>query len=189
MSGAATTLIVVVVILAIVVIILVYMILQRRNRSAELQTKFGPEYDRTLDERGGRKVAEQDLMDRQERHDQLRLRDLDGMRREQLSAQWEQVQSRFVDQPVSAVLEAYQLVRQVMAERGYPTEDFESQADAVSVDHPEVVENYREAVRRTKAAQAAQATTEELREAMVSYRSLFGRLLDAHGEQVHLDRS
>ena len=87
------------------------------------------------------------------------------------------MQARFVDEPVLATSEAHVLVRRVLSERGYPTQDLDSQTDLVSVDHPEVVGDYREAVRRTRAGEKGEATTEDLREAMVHYRSLFSRLL------------
>jgi len=173
------TLIVIIVIVAVVaVVVLGLMRWQRQHRSDQLKSQFGSEYDRTVSARGDRQSAEQDLTHRQERRSQLELRDLDAVQRQQYTGSWQQVQTQFVDDPPGAVSEAYRLVRQVMAARGYPTDDFEQQADDVSVDHPELVADYRAAVRVTKASDEGTAGTEDLREAMVHYRALFTRLLD-----------
>ena len=110
-------------------------------------------------------------------------------RREELTQEWQQVQARFVDEPVLASSEAHVLVRRVLSERGYPTEDLDSQTDLVSVDHPEVVGDYREAVRRTRAGEKGEATTEDLREAMVHYRALFSRLLDGQDDSHRPDQA
>ncbi len=132
--------------------------------------------------RGDRDAAERELAERRDRRAELQLHELEPGRREELSTQWQQVQARFVDEPVLATSEAHVLVRRVLSERGYPTQDLDSQTDLVSVDHPEVVGDYREAVRRTRAGEQGEATTEDLREAMVHYRSLFSRLLgDGNG--------
>ena len=124
-----------------------------------------------------------------ERRARLELRELDPVRREELTQEWQQVQTRFVDEPVLATSEAHVLVRRVLSERGYPTEDLDSQTDLVSVDHPEVVGDYREAVRRTRAGEKGEATTEDLREAMVHYRSLFSRLLDGQDDSHRHDQA
>ena len=184
-----------VVILIIVVVLLLAAVVvglragRHRRESAALRDQFGPEYDATLGARGDRQAAERDLTDRRERRARLELRELDPVRREELTQEWQQVQTRFVDEPVLATSEAHVLVRRVLSERGYPTEDLDSQTDLVSVDHPEVVGDYREAVRRTRAGEQGKATTEDLREAMVHYRSLFSRLLEAQDDSHRPDQA
>jgi uncharacterized membrane protein len=171
---------VVLVVLALVVVAAVVaavVLSQRKQRSQAMQERFGPEYDRTVQQRGDQREAERALAERQERREALDIRELDPARRERYAAAWSDVQKRFVDEPAAAVGDANTLVRQVMAELGYPTDDVEQQADLVSVDHPEVVEDYRAANRVTQASGHDQVGTEQLREAMVHYRSLFTRLL------------
>ncbi len=157
---------------------------QRRRRGV-LQERFGDEYDRTVesDDRG-RGRAERALADRLERREKLEIRPLPSDAREHYAAQWRDLQARFVDAPDSAVDEADVLVGQVMRDRGYPVDDFDEQAELVSVDHPSLVQNYRAAhgtyVRKTE----ERASTEELREAVISYRSLFDELLSGNGERA-----
>lgn len=174
---------IVVLVIILVVVIAALLAWQRKRRTDELKGQFGPEYERTVEDRGDRRVAEQELAERQEHRSKLQIRELDAVRRQQFSDSWQHIQSRFVDEPDGAVSDAHRLVREVMGERGYPTDDFEQQADDVSVDHPDVVGDYREAVRINDASQQGRATTEELREAMVHYRSLFARLLGEQGSQ------
>jgi hypothetical protein len=172
-----TIVIVIVVVAVLVVAGALLMSYRRKKASDELQQQFGPEYDRTVEAHGDQRAAEADLADRQERRAQLDIQDLDPARRSQFAAAWQQVQAGFVDEPSAAVSQALVLVRTVMAERGYPTEDLAGQDQTVSVDHPEVMGDYREAVRVTQASEAGQASTEDLREAMVRYRRLFDGLL------------
>ncbi len=181
----------VIVVLVIVVVALAALglvLMQRQRKSGQLKEKFGPEYDRTVSDRGNRRSAEQDLTERQEHRQKLQLRSLDAVERQQYDASWRQVQTRFVDDPSGALGDAHRLVQQVMAARGYPTDDFDRQADVISVDHPEVVADYRAAVRLTKGDDRDGAGTEDLREAMVHYRALFARLLDAQGSNEMEER-
>ena len=174
----------VIVVLIIVVVALAALglvLMQRQRKSGQLKHQFGPEYDRTVQDRGDRRAAEQDLTGRQEHRQELRLRDLDAVERQQYESSWRQVQTRFVDDPSGALGEAHGLVQQVMGARGYPTDDFDRQADVISVDHPELVADYRAAVRLTSHHDRDGARTEDMREAMVHYRALFARLLDTHG--------
>lgn len=173
----------VVVLLVAAVLIAGLLIWQRKQKSERLKSRFGPEYERAVHERGDRREAERDLAARQERRESLEIRDLDPVERERYSSLWRQVQARFVDEPAAAVSEAHTLVREVMAARGYPTDDFEQRAELVSVDHPEVVDDYRVADRITTESRAGTANTEQLREAIVRYRSLFTRLLDTNSTQ------
>jgi len=177
MDTTRVVIIIVIVVLLLIALAVGLRIARRKKQTAELRGQFGPEYDATVGSRGDRDAAERELAERRDRRSQLQLRELEPARRQELSTQWQQVQARFVDEPVLASSEAHVLVRRVLSERGYPTQDLDSQTDLVSVDHPEVVGDYREAVRRTQAGEKGEATTEDLREAMVHYRSLFSRLL------------
>jgi len=167
----------------VIVVVAVVLSLHGRRRTEELQGQFGSEYDRTVEAQGDQQAAERDLRDRQVRRSKFEVRALDPSRREQYTQSWDRTQGQFVDDPAASVQAAYGLVRKVMSERGYPTDDFEQQADDVSVDHPEVVGDYREAVRITDASGRGEASTEDLREAMVHYRSLFASLLDTHDSE------
>jgi hypothetical protein len=168
--------------LAVVVILIIagaawlYM-RKRRSTTADLRKKFGPEYDRAVQVHGAGRKAESKLEDREKRVDKLNIRDLDSMERERFAKRWESVQSRFVDSPKGAVSEADDLVSSVMKVRGYPVSDFDQRAADISVDHPRVVENYRSAHTIALRVGKDQATTEELRTAMIHYRSLFEELV------------
>jgi hypothetical protein len=170
------------IIVAIVVIAaaaaLGFLLLQRR-RSEQLQDRFGPEYKRVVAERGGdRQEAESELQDRFKRRSTFEVRDLEPASRDRYAERWRQAQSRFVDQPASAIAEADALVLEVMSDRGYPVaDDFEQRAADVSVDHPEVVEHYRAAHGISQRATDGRASTEDLRQAMVHFRALFAELL------------
>jgi predicted nucleic acid-binding protein len=153
--------------------------MQRRTR--RLRSSFQSEYDRAVNDAGSRRDAERELRDREERRQELDIVPLSAAAREHYAERWERVQSAFVDAPVEAVHDADSLLGEVMAERGYPVDDFEEQAAIVSVDHPDVVENYRSAHGVYLASRDKQATTEDLRRAMRHYRSLFEDLL---GQQV-----
>ncbi len=150
-----------------------------RRRTQGLQERFGPEYDRTVAETGQRRAAESELMERQKRREALDIRPLPDDARERYSASWNETQERFVDAPSEAVGEADRLVQEVMRERGYPVESFEQRAADISVDHPQVVEDFRAAHAISLANDHGEASTEDLRQAMVHYRSLFEQLLEA----------
>jgi len=150
---------------------------KRRSTTADLRQKFGPEYERALREHGSERKAEAKLEDRQKRVEKLNIRDLDAMERERFLKRWESVQSRFVDSPTGAVREADDLVSSLMKTRGYPISDFDQRAADISVDHPRMVENYRSAHEIARRVGKDEATTENLRTAMVQYRSLFEELV------------
>jgi hypothetical protein len=150
---------------------------KRRSRTADLRQKFGTEYERTVREQGSERKAEAKLGDREKRVEKLKIRDLDPTERERFVKQWESVQSRFVDSPKGAVREADDLVSSLMKTRGYPVSDFEQRAADISVDHPRVVENYRSAHEIALRVGKDEATTEDLRTAMIHYRSLFEELV------------
>jgi hypothetical protein len=155
-----------------------------KRRTTMLREQFGPEYDRTVEERENRRQAESELAERRARRERLDIRRLDEARRRRYAAQWTEVQSRFVDQPAIAVAQADELVTVVMRDRGYPMDDFEQRAADVSVDHPQVVENYRSANRISTRVGSGQASTEDLRQALVHYRALFAELLTDADDRV-----
>ena len=166
----------VVVVLVIVAAVALYM-RRRRNTTTGLKNRFGPEYDRAVKQHGSERKAEAKLADRETRVDMLKIRDLDSTERERYLAQWQAVQSRFVDYPKGAVTEADELVSSLMQTRGYPVADFDQRAADISVDHPRVVENYRSAHDIALRLGKGEASTEELRTAMIHYRSLFDELV------------
>ena len=148
-----------------------------RRRTDRLRGRFGPEYERSMTETGSRRKAESELADRQKRHEQLDIRPLAPEARTRYAEEWRLVQARFVDQPGEAVHQADLLVMSVMRDRGYLMEDFEQRSADVSVDHPNVVDNYRAAHAISMARDHDKASTEDLRQGMVHYRSLFDELL------------
>ena len=149
----------------------------RQRRTRRLQDRFGPEYDRTVSEAGNRRAAESQLEERTVRRQRLQIVPLDPDAHDRYVAAWHQTQARFVDEPGEAVREADRLITSVMRDRGYPIDDFEQRAADVSVDHPQVVDDYRAAHRVAEANERSEASTEDLRQAFVHYRSLFEDLL------------
>jgi hypothetical protein len=160
---------------AVVLLAIIWWAASRKRRTTHLREGFGPEYDRTVEEAGSRRKAESDLTDREKRREELDIRPLSPGARDRYANRWSTVQERFVDDPRSALRDAHSLVVEVMRDRGYPTDDFEQRAADVSVDHPEVVENYRSAHAITE---RDEADTEEQRQALVHYRALFDELLE-----------
>ena len=147
----------------------------RRRHRLDLQRTFGPEYDRTVDGSQDGREAERELEARRERRSRFDIRPLSPEARQHYAEAWRLVQERFVDRPAEAVADADELIQRVMADRGYPVEDFDQRAAYLSVDHPAVVESYRRA--HGIAGQGESASTEDLRQAMVHYRPLFTELL------------
>jgi hypothetical protein len=170
-------LVIVIVVAVLVVIGLVAWSMIRKRRTQRLRDRFGPEYERTV-EGEGRRRAEADLQEREQRREQIRLRDLSADERERFSGAWRDTQSEFVDSPGSAVRNADRLVQDVMRARGYPVEDFDQRAGDISVDHPELVQSYRAAHGISRRHERGDAGTEDLRQAVVHYRVLFAELLD-----------
>jgi len=175
--------------IALIIIVLVAVVaylairFAQRRRTEQLRGQFGPEYDRAVAERGDVRGAETDLAERRRRREQLDIHPLTPDVRARYADAWRATQTHFVDRPGDAVQEANQLVVEVMRERGYPVDDFEQRAADVSVDHPAVVENYRAAHTIAEANLAGNATTEDLRRAVVHYRALFEELLEDDEEQ------
>lgn len=168
------TLIVIVLIIAIGVALFVW---QRKKTTTKLRQHFGSEYDRTVLEQGSAHKAEAKLEARESRVEHLKIRDLGATERERFLADWQSVQSRFVDHPKGAVTEADELVASLMQARGYPVADFEQRAADISVNHPRVVEHYRAAHAVATRLSTDEPTTEDLRAAMIQYRTLFDELL------------
>lgn len=155
---------------------------RRRKESLRLQQRFGPEYVRLVNERG-RAKAEAELAAREKRVATLTLAPLSAADAAKFRDAWVAIQARFVDDPKSSVVEADHLVYELMAKRGYPMGDFERRAADISVDHPAVVSNYRAARAIALRDERGEATTEELRKAVVHYRALFQELLEARQPQ------
>jgi hypothetical protein len=149
-----------------------------RRRSGQLQEQFGPEYDRTVGTAESKREAEAELQAREERRRELEIRPLPSAARYRYLEAWQGVQSQFVDDPSAAVARADELIQSVMSDRGYPVEDFEQRAADVSVDHPQVVENYREGHRLVQSSADGSGSTEDLRQAMRRYRALFDELVE-----------
>ena len=157
----------------------------RQRRSRKLQDTFGPEYDRTVEEAGDRRAAETELQERTERRAGFDIVPLEPEAHARYIEAWRNTQAQFVDEPVEATREADRLITSVMRDRGYPVDDFEQRAADISVDHPQVVDDYRAAHAIAAANDRSEASTEDLRQALVHYRSLFEELL----EDRHPDRS
>jgi hypothetical protein len=171
------TLVAIVVVVAILVIAAV-VILSRKRRSQRLRERFGPEYDRAVQNRGDTTIAELELLKREKRVHSLSIKPLALEVRAGYAQEWSEVQRRFVDDPALAVTEADALVNRVMAARGYPMADFDQRAADISVSYPGLVQNYRSARTIAQSQVRGEAGTEDLRRAMVYYRSLFDELLD-----------
>jgi hypothetical protein len=177
----------VIVVAAVVVVALVVWQTLTTRRTKTLQGRFGEEYDRTVEGTGSKRDAEAELAARAERRESFDIRPLAPGARERYATEWERIQARFVDDPGGAVHEADGLIQSVMSDRGYPVEDFDQRASDLSVDHPQVVENYRDGHRLARDAALGNGTTEELRRAMQHYRALFDELL-GESEDAPLSR-
>ena len=162
----------------VVLLVLVGWLVERKRRSEKLRQKFGPEYDRVVLQQGDARKAEALLAEREKRVSKFSIRHLTMADRERYVNEWAAVQRRFVDDPAMAVMEADSLVTALMAARGYPMTDFEQRAADISVTYPRVVQNYRAARVIVGHHTQGQATTEDMRQAMVHYRSLFEELLE-----------
>jgi hypothetical protein len=175
-----------IIVVAIVVLAAIVWMLSKRRKREALQGQFGPEYDRTVRERDSRRAAESELQERQRRREEFEIRPLAPLARARYADEWGGVQAKFVDDPGTAVQDANGLVLRVMGDRGYPMEEFDQRAADISVDHPDVVENYRAAHHISLLNGDGRASTEDLRRAMVHYRSLFEELL---GEEARESRA
>jgi len=168
--------------IAVVIVLLVLIVaawaVARQRQSRLLRKRFGPEYDRLLAEHGDRARVESELKAREKRVQGLTIKPLSTADAARFSEEWGTLQSRFIDNPQGVVMQADRLVRDLMIKRGYPMEDFEHRAADISVHHPELVETYRLAQAIAARDQRGEATTEDLRKAVVYYRALFDELLE-----------
>jgi hypothetical protein len=173
-----TTTIIIIAVAGLAGLAVIVSVMLRKRRTTKLKDRFGPEYERAVDESGGRRKAEAELHDREKRVEAFELQPLRVGDRERYGAAWKVVQGEFVDNPKTAVRRADELVTEIMLARGYPMGDFEQRSADLSVDHPIVVQNYRAghdiALRQTR----GDAGTEDLRQAMIHYRTLFDDLVN-----------
>jgi hypothetical protein len=169
------------ILVAIIVMVMVALaawLHHRRSQSHRLEQRFGNEYYRMLDEVGDRSKAEAELRQRERRVEKLHIVPLAPAAAERFQQQWQDLQARFVDSPQGALSDADHLVRELMQQRGYPMGDFEVRAADISVDHPQVVSNYRAAHDIALRSRDGTASTEDLRKAVIHYRALFAELLE-----------
>jgi len=172
-----TTTIIIVAVVLVVIGGLLGVIFSRRKRSERFHEHFGTEYDRTVEAMGDEKKAQAALDERQKHVEALDIRPLSADEGERYLADWKAVQSKFVDEPGQAIVDGDRLIMEVMQVRGYPVSDFEQRAADISVNYPALVSNYRAAREIAIKNEQHQADTEELRQAMIYYRSLFEELL------------
>ena len=172
--------------IAVLAVIAVWLLMKRR-RTAALRARFGPEYDRVLHSTKTAAEAERELQQRQRRVESFSLRSLSREQAEQLTASWRTVQARFVDDPPTAVVEADRLIEDAMRSRGYPIEDSDRRLDDLSVDHAPVVSHYRAGREIVERHERREASTEDLRQAMVHFRALFDELVG--GTHSHVRRA
>jgi hypothetical protein len=173
----------VILLIADVLAVVAWLIVQRQ-RSLRLKRRFGPEYDLTVSEFHSRAKAESELLKREDRVARLKIVPLTPSDAARFSQAWNELQSRFIDNPKGVVAHADQLVRELMEERGYPMGDFEHRAADISVDHPGVVATYRVAQGIAASDARGEADTEELRKAVIYYRTLFDELLGIAHDRV-----
>ncbi|WP_430783055.1 hypothetical protein [Actinoplanes sp. G11-F43] len=173
MSPTATIVLIVAVLLILAAVVFGVQAAKRRR----LRQTFGPEYDRVVADTGNRAEAEKELTERTKRHAQLELKPLSPESRSRYATAWEEVQIRFVDSPAEAVATADELVTRLIAERGYPTGDYDERLADLSVEHAATLEHYREAHEISRRSRDGEAVTEDLRQALVHYRALFADLL------------
>jgi FtsZ-interacting cell division protein ZipA len=182
------TLIIVIVVIVVVVVGVGYQ-MARQRRTAKLRKQYGPEYDRAVDLADSQREAESELRGRSKRHEQLELRSLDSSERENFERCWSDIQGQFVDDPSTAVRNAELLVVELMSARGYPVEDFDQRADDLSVRYPEGTQRYREARRIAQANEDGTVDTEDLRQAVTSYRSVVFALLADEDDRTRHNRT
>lgn len=166
--------------LGVVALLLVVALISRGSRKSQsesLRAKFGNEYDHAVSEHGSRKKAERDLIERAEQVKKYNIVPLQASDRDRFRADWQKVEQHFLERPTTAVVEADELIAEIMRRRGYPMGDFERHAADLSVTHPSITEHYR-AGHRVIGETPGSASTEDLRQAMLHYRALFDELID-----------
>lgn len=176
---------IIIAVVAVAVVLVVAFALWRSRRSRRLRDQFGPEYDRTLEDAGKRSAAERELERRRHRVEKLSLRDLEPEERRDFGRRWRGLQVDFVDRPAEAVEAADKLIGAVMVARGYPGGNFDQRVADASVEHAQLVPDYRLARQIAERSRRGEASTEELRQAVVCYRNLFQEMLGV--EEVPMD--
>ena len=187
MSSTQIAVLVAVVVVALLVMAAVAAVLKRRRRSAELRETFGREYERTVEGSGTRRDAERELAERKERHSQLELRPLAPAARQRYLTAWGGVQSRFVDAPVLALSEADALLTRLLSERGFPTDDVQSQEDMLSVEHRHVLDSFRAGHAIEQQNTTHDADTEQVRQGMLHFRQVFEAMVSEGDEPYPSD--
>ena len=177
MDTTSTTVLVLAFIGAVIIGALLATAFNRRQRTKRLQEKFGPEYDRTINELGDKHQAERELETRLDHVKSLDIRPLAAEETERFTSEWRATQAEFVDAPLAAVQRADRLLYEVMQAKGYPVEDFEQGVADISVDYPDMVVDYRGLHEIAARGKGEQVTTEEMRTAMVHGRALFENLV------------
>ena len=177
MDTTSTTVLVLVFIGAVIIGALIATAFNRRQHTKKLQEKFGPEYDRTINELGDKRQAERELETRLDHVKSLDIRPLSAEEAERFTSEWQASQAEFVDAPLAAVQRADRLLREVMQAKGYPVEDFEQGVADISVDYPDMVVDYRGLHEIADRGKDEEVTTEEMRTAMVHGRALFENLV------------
>jgi hypothetical protein len=176
MNISNPTLVILGAVVLLVIVGLIAMAMVRQRRTQHLQERFGPEYDKTVDEIGSKRQAEKELEDRIEHVNALNIRPLSAEEVNSYALEWQDVQREFVDEPLMALQKADRLIREVMKAKGYPVEDFEQRVADISVDYPEMVTDYR-GMHLIAIKEKDKVTTEDMRQAMVHGRALFENLI------------
>jgi len=179
-----TLMIVIAVVIVVIVGFFLGPVFARRRHSQRLKSQFGTEYDHTVQTLGNEKKARIELDERQKHVAGLNIKPLSVTERERYLANWGAIQSKFVDEPSQSIGNADRLIMEVMQIRAYPVSDFEQRAADISVNYPALVSNYRAAREIAIKNEQHQANTEELRQAMIHYRSLFEELLGTETDAV-----
>ncbi len=166
----------------LIVLVLLGIVLSSSQRTKRLKDRFGPEYDKTVDRLGDKGKAEEELEGRLEHMQDLNIRSLSAEEVNHFALEWEAVQAQFVDTPLTAVQKANSLIREVLAARGYPVEDFDQRVADISVDYPDLAANYRELHEIAQKDGHEEVGTEEMRQAMIHGRDLFENLLQRNSQ-------
>ena len=188
MNTTNPTLVILGAVVLLIVVGLISMAMARRRRTKRLQEQFGPEYERTLKKMGDKREAESDLEERIAHVNTLNIRSLTAEEVNRYALQWQDIQREFVDEPLLSLQKADRLIREVMKARGYPVEDFEQRVADISVNYPELVADYRGMHRIAIKEASDNASTEEMRQAMIHGRNLFEDLMRQESEEEIHDK-
>ena len=180
----STTVTIIAIVVAVIIVAAILVLAMRKQQSARLRSRFGPEYERTVQDVGDRHRAEHELHEREKRVSKFEIRPLSVSERDHFIERWRVIQAEFVDQPKQALAQADDLLTDVMRARGYPMENFEQRSADLSVDHPSVVQHYRAGRDIAIRHRAGDADTEDLRQAMIHFRALFDELISEAAADV-----